>query len=341
MLEKISSTCQYQILSQHEPEQLLHQFGLDVLMGLLEPRKRINSKYLYDTEGSQLYNEITRLSEYYLTDCELAIFAEHGDTLVEKIATKPFNLIELGPGEGQKTHALMQKLLATNADFQYIPIDISKSCIHNLTTHLNQLIPQLTISGIVAEYFQGLTWLRTTSQSHNVVFFLGSSIGNFNYAEIRVFLHSLWSVLNHNDLVLIGFDLRKDIDILEKAYNDKQGVTAKFNLNLLQRINNELGANFILDNFRHYAPYNVFSGAMESYLVSKKKQKVYIDAIKHAFTFQEWEPIHLEYSYKYLLSDIISLAADTGFTILQNFTDKNEYFADSLWQVEKSIHHTN
>jgi uncharacterized SAM-dependent methyltransferase len=167
------------------------------------------------------------------------------------------------------------------------------------------------------------------------VLFLGSNIGNFNRAQARVFLRQLWEALNDRDQVLIGFDLKKDIELLLAAYNDAKGVTADFNTNLLRRINRELGGDFDLSAFRHYATYDVFSGAIESYIVSLKEQVVTIRELQTTFHFDEWEPIHTEYSYKYLQKDIDSLAAVTGFKIIEQYYDSKRWFTDSLWQVDK------
>ena len=313
-----------------------YQFGINVLTGLLEPKKNIASKYFYDETSCALYNKITRLPEYYLTNCENEILKTHKNDIITLYGNQPFNLIELGPGEGNKTEIIIEALLDNKTTFNYIPIDISKNYIHYLSEKFKQKYPGLSISGIISDYFLGLRWLHTESTLPNVVLFLGSSIGNFTFAKARVFFHSLWNALKPNDIVLIGFDLRKDIEVLKKAYDDSQGITRQFNLNLLKRINRELGGNFDINKYRHFASYNVFSGAMESYLVSQEKQTVYINNIRHTFHFEPWEPIHVEYSYKYLLSDIQQLAEDTGFQILENFTDQKHYFIDSIWQVSKA-----
>ena len=145
----------------------------------------------------------------------------------------------------------------------------------------------------------------------------------------------VWNALNPNDHVLLGFDLKKDIELLLCAYNDTSGVTRQFNLNVLDRINRELGGEFDLSKFRHFGTYDVFSGAMESYLVSKEKQTVFVKEISQFFSFEAWEPIHTEYSYKYLESDIQELAADTGFVIEKQLYDSKKYFVDSIWSVQK------
>jgi len=195
--------------------------------------------------------------------------------------------------------------------------------------------PDVKVHGLVTDYFTGIRWLNAHYHRRNFVLFLGSNIGNFNRAKSHVFLRNLWNGLNDGDYALIGFDLRKDIERLLAAYNDRGGVTSAFNLNLLTRINRELGGHFDISRFRHFGTYNVFNGAMESYLVSLEKQIVYIDALNQAFEFESWEPIHTEYSYKYLESDIKELAEATGFQIKTQLFDSKKYFVDSVWQVQK------
>jgi uncharacterized SAM-dependent methyltransferase len=187
----------------------------------------------------------------------------------------------------------------------------------------------------VAEYFDGLKWLNYMNSQRNMVLFLGSNLGNFDRAHSRAFLHNLWNALNHGDFVVIGFDMKKDIDLMLKAYSDSKGVTAEFNLNLLRRINRELGGDFNLSKFQFHSSYDVLSGAIESYLVSKEKQTVFIKEISQSFSFEAWESIHTEYSYKYLESDIQGLAADTGFIIEKQLYDSKKYFVDSIWRVQK------
>src|SRR5690606_11038043 len=238
-----------------------------------------------------------------------------------------------------KTLLLLRHLHEIGADVCYVPIDISEAAIAGLVERMSAQLPGLQVRGLVAEYTDGLRWLRAnTSERANLVLFLGSNIGNFNKAQARGFLRRLWSALAADDYLLVGFDLKKDIDLLLSAYNDPQGVTARFNLNLLARINRELGGNFDVESWRHFGTYNVFSGAMESYLVSRERQTVYIDAIGVSFDFEPWEPIHTEYSYKYLESDVDELAAATGFDIPARFFDRRGWFTDALYRVRKDNH---
>jgi len=179
-------------------------------------------------------------------------------------------------------------------------------------------------------------WLANQGLERNVLLFLGSNIGNFNRSAARGFLFRLWNALNDGDFILVGFDLKKDIELFLAAYNDARGVTARFNLNVLQRINRELGGQFDVSKFRHFGTYDVFSGAMESYLVSLEAQEVFVEHIGRVFSFHPWEPIHTEYSYKYLISDIETLARETGFEIKEHLFDSRRWFVDSVWQVHKT-----
>lgn len=311
-------------------------FALDVLVGLSSPKKKLSSKYFYDKRGSELFSRITELPEYYPTLCELEIIQRNSTTITRYVDyDQPFNLVELGAGFSKKTTTLLDHFIQQHLDFQYVPIDISEGSMHSLVGALRNQFPKLEANGLVTDYFNGLKWLNNRSKRKNLVLFMGSSIGNFTHEENCVLLRNLWNCLNHDDVLLIGFDLKKDIDILLRAYNDSQGVTRDFNLNLLQRINRELGGNFDVCKWRHFGTYDVFSGGMESYLVSLEKQSVFIERIGRWFDFEAWEPIHTEYSYKYLVSEIEQLAGETGFEIYEHMFDSRHYFADSLWRVYK------
>lgn len=311
-------------------------FALDVLVGLSLPKKKLSSKYFYDERGSELFNRITELPEYYPTACELEIIRNNSGSIARYVDyDQPFNLVELGAGFSKKTTTLLEHFTEQNLDFQYVPIDISEGAMKGLIASLEDRFPKLDANGLVTDYFNGLKWLNNRFKRRNLVLFMGSSIGNFTHAENCVLLRNLWNCLNHDDVLLIGFDLKKDIDLLLRAYNDSQGVTRDFNLNLLVRINRELGGNFDLAKWRHFGTYDVFSGGMESYLVSLEKQSVFIEKIGRWFEFDAWEPIHTEYSYKYLISEIEQLASETGFEVYEHLFDARRYFADSLWRVYK------
>lgn len=310
-------------------------FALDILLGLSQKPKKISSRYFYDKEGSELFTKITELPEYYLTKCEFEIMEKHKQQIADLVSGESFNLIELGPGDGRKTNILLKHFLELGLNFQYIPIDISEASMKDLIVSMNNRFSSLNTHGLVTEYFSGIKWLNENKKRRNLILFMGSNIGNFNASNARVFLKSLWNSLNSNDYIMIGFDLKKDIDLMLNAYNDSQGITSLFNMNLLKRINKELDGNFDIEKFRHFSNYDVYSGAIESYLISTEKQSIFLKALGQEFFFQAWEPIHTEYSYKYLESDIESLAKETGFTLENQFYDSRKYFADSIWKVNK------
>ena len=326
----------FQRLTHHrgdEPEQARRQFAEDVLVGLSERPRRLSSKWFYDDEGSRLFQRITDLPAYYPTGCERSIFEAHAGDLLDRFRGRPLNLVDLGAGDGRKTVLLLRHLVAGGADVRYVPIDISEGAMGGLVESMRARVPGLEVAGLVSDYFEGIRWLADQTDRANLVLFLGSNIGNFDRPRARAFLRRLWIALNAGDHVLIGFDLKKDIERLLLAYNDPEGVTAAFNLNLLARVNRELDGDFDLTRFRHFGTYNVFSGAMESYLVSLEAQTVRIGALRDSFRFAPWEPIHTEYSYKYLPEDIDSLAEHSGFDRVAQFFDEKRWFASALWRV--------
>jgi len=314
-----------------------HELALSVLEGLSKKPKSLPSRLFYDDKGSELFKKIMELEEYYPTRCEAEILKSNAAKISNYLQGESFNLVELGCGDGAKTILLLDEFIKKPEGFNFVPLDISKAAVEFLLDNLEKKYGEIpfNVQGLVAEYFQGLTWLTDNAKERNVVLFLGSNIGNFNKPTAMRFLRHLWYSLNDGDLVLIGFDLKKDLDILYDAYNDKEGVTKEFNFNVLDRINTLLGGNFEKENFQHQGLYNIQTGAMESYLISMESHSIKIGDLGKEFKFEAWEPIHMEYSYKYLQSDIESLAGGTGFTIVENFTDDNGYFIDSLWKVKK------
>ena len=314
-----------------------HRLALEVLEGLSGSPKRLPSRFIYDARGTELFQKITDLKEYYPTACEFEIFRNHREKIASYLLGAPFNLIELGAGDGRKTTVLLECFLKKGLDFQYTPIDISEYAMKTLRDSLERRLNggPLKVRGLVAEYFEGLHWLLENESRRNLVLFLGSNIGNFSHAESERFLRHLWYSLNPDDYVLIGLDLKKDPKVLFPAYNDSEGITREFNLNLLDRLNHELGADFDRSKFTHQGHYNVELGAMESYLISTEDQTVTIKALDKAFELKAWEGIHTEYSYKYIPSDIQTLAQDTGYQVVENFFDSRRYFVDSIWKVKK------
>ncbi len=320
-------------------EMLIQDFAKDVSEGLSQSPKRLHSKYLYDSKGSKLFQKIMALSEYYLTRAEYQILETHSKEMISMVNDKrngnyKMNLIELGAGDGYKASILLKEICDRKIHFEYNPIDISETAMLNLMKRLKNSSLNIDSEGLVSDYFEGIKWLKKNKGSFNFVLFLGSNIGNLDRELAKNFLMQLKCILNKGDCILIGFDLKKEINILQRAYNDIQGVTRDFNLNILRRMNRELKANFNLNHFYHHAFYNPVSGSMESFLISKKEQEVFIDSFKKGFSFQVSEPIHVEYSFKYSIDDIYQIAKTSGFKILGNFYDNKKHFIDTLWRVE-------
>ena len=319
------------------------EFARDVLIGLSQSPKKLPSKYFYDTQGSKIFQKIMNLKEYYLTEAEYDILDHHTCDIIRPIKKddqakgqkNKINLVELGAGDGYKASPLLRGFCNEAIPFEYIPIDISKEAMVSLMWRLEKQFDNINSEGIISDYLDGVRWLHQNKSNFNFILFLGANIGNFNRPAALSFLLKLWELLNHGDYLLIGFDLKKDIRLMQKAYDDREGVTRDFNINLLRRINKELSANFKLDCFQHYATYNPVLGAMESYLISLYEQNVRIKELNKTFLFSEKEPIHTEYSFKYTLREIEYLAQKTGFERVQDFYDKNYYFVDSLWRVAK------
>lgn len=304
-----------------------------VLHGLSQPNKSLPSKFFYDAIGTKIFNQITQHPDYYLTQCELEVLNYCKPFFINLLRNQKFNLIELGPGEGIKSFLLIDYFMKMGLTFSYLPIDISAEYLQKIITFFNYTLPTLELSAVHSDYFSALNHLEI-NHKRNLVLFLGSSIGNFSFEETQEFLKQLHDTLNVGDYVLIGFDLRKDVTQLLRAYNDSDGLTTQFNLNLLERINRELGGNFKLNHFRHYPCYNVFTGAMESYLISLLDHSIYIEVLNKSFDFYKSEPIHTEFSYKYHLKDINDFARAAHCKVIENFFDDKKYFANSLWEVK-------
>jgi len=307
-------------------------FAKDIEKGLQSKPKFLSSKYFYDAKGDELFQRIMAMPEYYLTNSEFEIFSTYKEQLRKAFGNSTFNLVELGAGDGTKTKILLEHFVNQNSDFYYSPIDISANVLEHLKTDLSVLLPNLKVNSLAAEYFKGLAQLSEDSD-RKVVLFLGGNIGNMSIPEAKVFLSTMSQNLNNGDLVLIGFDLKKDPQTILDAYNDPTGITSAFNLNLLERINRELDANFQIDQFKHWENYHPITGATESFIVSKQQQDVYIEALEQSFYFEAWEAIKVELSQKYSLIEIKELAEATGFTSIHQFSDEKQYFVDALWEV--------
>lgn len=308
-------------------------FAAHVRSGLRAQAKHLSSQYFYDAEGMRIFQEIMAIPDYYLTGCEDGILRASCDAIDAAIGDGPLNVIDLGSGDATKTKILLDRFGQHRTALQYFPIDISVDTLHALIADFQRQRSALPVHAIAAEYFEALDWIGRHHGGRKLVLFLGSNIGNFPPDKARVFVQRLRDVLRPGDHALVGFDLKKDPRVITRAYDDAAGVTARFNLNLLARINRELGANFDLSSFMHYAYYDEMASAARSFLISTRAQSVRIAALDETFTFDAWESIHTEDSWKYTLRDITALVSDTGFEVAGTFTDDAGRFVDSLWRV--------
>lgn len=306
-------------------------FAKDVIEGLTADQKHLSSKYFYDDNGSRIFQEIMRMPEYYLTDSEYEILSLQPKKIYEALGfSQPFNIIELGSGDGFKTFKFLEYLELNNIDFRYIPIDISQEAIDILTKNLKERLPDLNIQPKVGDYFEVLKDLKH-SKHQSLLLFLGSTIGNYSESDAQGLLELFNQHMNDGDKLLIGMDLKKNPLTIRQAYFDPNGITKRFNINLLIRINREFEADFDLDNFDFYCQYDAVVGEVKSYLVSLKKQTVHLKKLDQIIEFNQNELIWTELSKKYTLVQIESLAFKTGFKLSQHFLDCKHYFTDSLW----------
>ena len=305
----------------------------EVRTGLQKTPKRLSSRFFYDAEGSRIFQAIMHTPEYYLTRSEYEILDVHKADLLQLFTSpdQPFELVELGAGDGLKTKLLLGHFEDKNANFAYVPVDISADALDGLVADVSQQWPDLRIYPRHNDYFKALEQLSEESDARRVVLFLGSNIGNFAPDEAIDFYRQLHDRLQPGDLVLTGFDLQKHPAIIHAAYNDQQGLTKAFNLNLLRRINRELDADFDLSAFDHYETYNPETGEARSYLVSQKTQIVQIRLLDMTVPFQYGEIIHTEVSRKFTRSQIEQLAQRSGFSVSGWFTDPKGYFADVVF----------
>lgn len=307
-------------------------FAEEVAEGLSASPKYLSSKYHYDDEGSRIFQEIMAMPEYYLTDCEMDIMQNRAVEILESTGFKGhFNVIELGAGDGKKTKELLKKLLAAEADLTYVPIDISEEAINILVDSMHSSIPELKMNAQVGDYFEVLDKIEAEDNCPSLILFLGSNIGNFRPEWAVDLLKHINKHMKSGDKLLVGYDLMKDPNLIRNAYQDLAGITKRFNMNLLVRINRELGGEFNLDQFDYYSFYHPDNGDVRSYLVSLVDQEVKIEATGRSFQFNANELIWAELSKKYSLSGIEQMGADAGFKFDQHFLDSKKYFTDTLF----------
>ena len=325
----VSSKLQYFKLHSSKTEKT---FAEEISSSLNHDSKFINPKFFYDKKGSDLFEKICSLPEYYLTRTEISILRKFQPELSSYI-DENFRLVELGSGTSVKTRLILDVLTQLHDSVDYFPIDISEI----LTESSEELLKNyagLHITGIIDTYEDGLEFLKNFDKKKNLIIFLGSSFGNFSPNDGFEFLQKINSTMKSGDLFLIGLDLIKDKQILESAYDDSQGVTAKFNLNILSRINAELDADFNLKNFSHLAIYNEEKQRIEMYLKSLVNQSVVVSKSNLLLNFKKDELINTEHSHKYKLSQIHELLDSAGFQIKHTWLDDNKYFSLTLVSIK-------
>ena len=307
-------------------------YAQEVLEGLRSRPKLLPSKLFYDAEGSALFEEITRLPEYYLTRSEMEILAASASEIAHAAGTN-VTVVELGAGSATKTTRLLAALSRRQIRTSYFPVDISRAALEQARIHVSGECPTVSVRPIVADFSEGFGFLREIP-GRKLVLYLGSSIGNFDPEEAVAMLASVRGELAQGDSLLLGTDLVKDVGILQPAYDDAQGVTADFNKNILRRLNRELGANFNLDCFRHAAVWNPKHSRMEMHLESLAVQTVKFSVPQEKIVFADGENIHTENSYKYTMASVDRMLAGSGFSLNQTWFDRKKWFALNLASVE-------
>ena len=296
-----------------------------VAAGLNSSRKTLPCRFFYDAVGSQIFEDICNLPEYYLTRTERALLEKNADAMIAAVGDNPL-LIEFGSGSSCKTRLLIEAALERHGRLHYIPIDISADFLRDSAHTLLGDYESLHITALAAEYNDAIAAVPT-HDGPRLFLFLGSNIGNFEPQEAARFLTHVRSSMGPHDKMLLGVDLVKDTAVLEAAYNDPGGVTAAFNKNLLVRINRELDADFDVNAFHHTAPFVPDKSRIEMRLVSKRSQTVRIGALKQEFAFETNEILHTENSHKHTLPGFAAIAQEAGLTMQQCWTDEREWFA--------------
>lgn len=312
------------------------RFAQDVDQGLSLKLKKLPSKYFYNKKGDELFVNIMHCEEYYPTDCELEILKNQSPDIISacELPRNRVNVIELGAGDGLKTRELLKGFVQEQVETRYLPVDISANAVEGLVSKLKMEIPEVETKGKVGDYFEILNEVNATSERAKLILFLGSTIGNMTHEIAHQFVSDIAKNMQENDRLLIGFDLKKEPETVRAAYNDKTGYTRAFNLNLLERINEELGGNFDLSQFKHYPVYNPQTGTAKSYLISLCDQEVEISALNKTYAFEAWESIHTEISQKYSKSAIENLAQSCGLEVQRTFSDQRAYYADVLFKKQ-------
>ena len=306
-------------------------FLRDVLAGLDRPVRSIPSRWLYDARGSELFREIMSLEAYYPTRTEHEILERDAARITAPLAGSACTVVDLGAGDGAKTRLLLASLCERGPRPRYAPVDLSSTALAQASLRMSSAFPGMEIAPVQADYVEGLRSLGAGRPGPLLVLFLGSNVGNLEAEEAARFLRTLRAWLRPGDHVLAGFDLLKDAGTLRAAYDDGEGVTAAFNLNLLDRINRELGGDLDARAFEHVATFDPRRPAMESWLRSRRRQRFRIGG--RSFTLQAGERVHTEISCKYREEDIGAFARSAGFEEVGRHRDGRRWFADALWRV--------
>ena len=304
----------------------LDSFGAEVEAGLMADRKTLPCRFFYDEVGSELFEEICEIPEYYVTRSEREILEARADEIACQFQT-PITLAELGSGSSSKTRLLIEALLRAHGGLRYVPVDISKTMLEASALELLDRYEALEIRAIASEYEVGLRHLRRETGRPKLIAWLGSTIGNISRDEAADFLRRVRRAMGPQDRLLIGIDLRKDRKVLESAYDDRSGVTARFNFNLLERINRELGGEFRVEQFGHRAVWDEEEGRVEMHLVSASDQRVPIWDLDVHVEFTSGESIHTECSYKYSVEEIDELAENAQLSVERQWFDKKHFFS--------------
>ncbi|WEF31557.1 L-histidine N(alpha)-methyltransferase [Pseudoduganella chitinolytica] len=305
----------------------------DVRDGLGATQKTLPSKWFYDDEGSRLFQRIMTLPEYYMTRTEHGILKHKADRLADWIAPdgRALDLIELGSGDGEKTLSLCETLLRREIACTYHPIDVSQHALSELAARFSGALPALDVRPILGDYFDD--WPATSPLRRQVALLLGGNLGNLTFDQSVALLDRIRARLAQGDVLLLGLDLKKDPAMILAAYDDAQGVTAAFNLNLLRRLNRELDMDFDLAQFAHFPTYSPLDGAARSFLVSRRRQTVRSSVLGCAFAFQKGETIYTEQSQKYSFDMIVQLAAASGFAVASHVTDDLGWYTVAVLQA--------
>ena len=299
-------------------------FAQELSYSFNQKQKSINPKFFYDEKGSYLFKKICTLPEYYISRTEVALLRQLEEKLPNHLNGN-FRLVELGSGSSTKTRTLIDILEKSQKHIEYFPIDIS-DILRDSCKELHNDYKNLCITGIIDDYEPALELVKNYDNKNNLIVFLGSSFGNYEPKAGLRFLQKINSLMKNNDLFLLGLDLTKDETVLEKAYNDSQGITAQFNLNVLSRINSELDANFDINKFVHHAVYNKNQNRIEMYLRSLEKQIVNIPKADLVLEIKKDELIHTENSFKFTISQIKEMSAMSNFQIQDMWCDEKRYF---------------